>query len=121
MAVRCELAPALPRHGVDRVRHAGVAVQCGATLIPPEAFLAKPAIWLRALSQYKGLISPAPNFAYALATERIADDELDGVDLSCWRYALNGAEPVNASTMRAFTERFAAWGLRPEALNPVYG
>ena len=91
------------------------------TLIPPEAFLAKPAIWLRALSRYKGLISPAPNFAYALATERIADDELDGVDLSCWRYALNGAEPVNASTMRAFTERFAAWGLRPEALNPVYG
>jgi len=91
------------------------------TLIPPEAFLAKPAIWLRAISRYNGLISPAPNFAYALATERITDDELDGVDLSSWRYALNGAEPVNASTMRAFTERFAAWGLRPEALNPVYG
>lgn len=91
------------------------------TLIPPEAFLAKPAIWLRAISRYGAMISPAPNFAYALATERIADEELDGVDLSCWKYALNGAEPVNASTMRAFTERFSAWGLSPEALNPVYG
>lgn len=91
------------------------------TLIPPEAFLAKPAIWLRAISRYKGIISPAPNFAYALATERITDDELEGVDLSCWLFALNGAEPVNASTMRAFTDRFAQWGLRPEALNPVYG
>ena len=69
------------------------------TLIPPEAFLAKPAIWLRAISRYGAMISPAPNFAYALATERIADEELDGVDLSCWKYALNGAEPVNASTM----------------------
>ncbi len=91
------------------------------TLIPPEAFLAKPSIWLRAIGRYGALISPAPNFAYALATERIVDEELDGVDLSCWKYALNGAEPVNAATMRAFTDRFSAWGLCPEALNPVYG
>jgi fatty-acyl-CoA synthase len=91
------------------------------TLIPPEAFLAKPALWLRAISRYRGLISPAPNFAYALAVERIQDDQLEGVDLSCWRFALNGAEPTSADTMRAFIDRFAAWGLRPEALTPVYG
>ena len=91
------------------------------TLIPPEAFLAKPALWLRAISRYRGLISPAPNFAYALAVERIQDDQLEGVDLSCWRFALNGAEPTSADTMRAFIERFSAWGLRPEALTPVYG
>jgi fatty-acyl-CoA synthase len=91
------------------------------TLIPPEAFLAKPALWLRALSRYRGLISPAPNFGYALCTERIEDDELDGVDLSGWRFALNGAEPTSPDTMRAFTERFAAWGLRSTALTPVYG
>jgi len=91
------------------------------TLIPPEAFLAKPAIWLRALSKYKGLISPAPNFAYALCTERIDDEELDGVDLSEWRFALNGAEPTSPETMRAFTKRFSKWGLRSTALTPVYG
>jgi len=91
------------------------------TLIPPEAFLAKPALWLRAIGRYRGLISPAPNFAYALAVERIRDEQLEGVDLSCWRFALNGAEPTSADTMRAFIERFSAWGLRPEALTPVYG
>jgi len=91
------------------------------TLIPPEAFLANPALWLRAIGRYRAVISPAPNFAYALATERIDDAELDGVDLSCWRYALNGAEPVTPSTMRAFTERFQRWGLRSESLTPVYG
>lgn len=91
------------------------------TLIPPEAFLAKPALWLRAIGRYRALISPAPNFAYALATERIEDVELEGVDLSCWRYALNGAEPVMPSTMRAFIDRFEPWGLRPESLTPVYG
>jgi fatty-acyl-CoA synthase len=91
------------------------------TLIPPEAFLARPAIWLRTLSRYRGMISPAPNFAYALCVDRIRDEELEGCDLSCWRYALNGAEPIVPRTLRAFNDRFAPWGLRPEALTPVYG
>ena len=91
------------------------------TLIPPEAFLAKPAIWLRALSRYRGLISPAPNFAYALCTERVSDDEIAGIDLSGWRFALNGAEATSPETMRAFYERFAPYGLRETALTPVYG
>ncbi|MBM3464136.1 MAG: fatty acyl-AMP ligase [Armatimonadetes bacterium] len=91
------------------------------TLIPPELFLAKPAVWLRAISRHRATVSPAPNFAYSLCTERIQDDELSGVDLSSWRLALNGAEPVTAATMRAFTRRFAAWGLRAEAMTPVYG
>ena len=91
------------------------------TLIPPEAFLAKPAIWLRALSRYRGLISPAPNFAYALCTERITDEEIDGIDLSGWRFALNGAEATSPQTMREFHARFAPYGLRETALTPVYG
>jgi acyl-CoA synthetase (AMP-forming)/AMP-acid ligase II len=91
------------------------------TLIPPEAFLARPAIWLRALSRYRGMISPAPNFAYALCVDRIRDEELEGCDLSGWCYALNGAEPIAPKTLRAFNDRFAPWGLRPEALTPVYG
>jgi len=91
------------------------------TLIPPEVFLLRPAIWLRALSRYGGTISPAPDFAYAMCTERIRDEELDGCDLSSWTMALNGAEPIRASTLRAFAERFARWGFRSEALTPVYG
>lgn len=91
------------------------------TLLGPEVFVTRPAAWLRALSTYGGTVSPAPNFAYALCTDRIKDEELEGVDLSNWHYALNGAEPVAPEVLRAFQARFARWGLRPEALNPVYG
>ena len=91
------------------------------TLLPPEAFVARPALWLRALSASRATISPAPNFAYALAAERVRDDELEGVDLSNWRCALCGAETVVADTLRRFTARFAPYGFRAEALTPVYG
>ncbi len=91
------------------------------TLMGPELFLARPALWLRTLSQTRAVASPAPNFAYAYCLQRIEDTEMDGVDLSLWRVALNGAEPVSPDTLRAFAARFARWGLRPEALTPVYG
>ena len=91
------------------------------TLLPPEAFVARPALWLRALGRHSGTISPAPNFAYALATERIRDEEMAGIDLSPWRFALCGAETVVPEVLRAFAARFARWGFRPEALKPVYG
>ena len=97
-------------------------------LIPPENFLLKPALWLRAISRHRGTVSPAPNFAYGLCVDRITDEDLADVDgqgnpcdLSSWLLALNGAEPVSPATLRSFRERFAAWGLRPEALTPVYG
>jgi acyl-CoA synthetase (AMP-forming)/AMP-acid ligase II len=91
------------------------------TLIPPELFVARPAVWLRTISRYRATVSPAPNFAYGLCADRIRDEELDGVDLSSWRVALNGAEPVAAEVLRRFQRRFAAWGFRSEALTPVYG
>ena len=91
------------------------------TLIGPELFVVRPALWLRALSRYRGTISPAPNFAYSLCLHRISDAEMEGVDLSEWRTALNGAEAVAPSVSRAFIERFSRWGFRPEALTPVYG
>ncbi|MCB9665003.1 MAG: AMP-binding protein [Alphaproteobacteria bacterium] len=56
-----------------------------------------------------------------MCTERIRDDELDGVDLSSWRMALDGAEPIRPATLEAFAARFARWGFAPEALQPVYG
>ena len=91
------------------------------TLLPPEAFLARPALWLRALSKYGGTISPAPDFAYALCVERVRDDELHDVDLSRWVAALDGAEPIAPESLRAFAARFAPFGLRETAITPVYG
>ncbi len=90
-------------------------------LLGPEVFVARPAVWLRALSRYRAAISVAPNFAYGLCVDKIRDDQIEGVDLSAWRIALNGAEPVAPPVLRAFQERFARWGFRPEALTPVYG
>jgi len=91
------------------------------TLIPPELFLARPAIWLRAISRKRATISVAPNFAYGLCVRRIRDSEMEGVDLSSWRFALNGAEPVAPAVLRRFSERFAHNGFDSRALMPVYG
>ncbi|MBS1152443.1 MAG: AMP-binding protein, partial [Myxococcaceae bacterium] len=90
-------------------------------LLPPEAFLSRPAIWLRAISRHRATISPAPNFAYGLCLKRVRDEELVGVDLSHWTYALNGAEPISPEVMERFCERFGRYGFRREALMPVYG
>src|SRR3954470_984843 len=91
------------------------------TLLGPELFVARPVLWLRTLSRYRGTISPAPNFAYSLCVTRVSDQEMEGVDLSGWRTALTGAEPVAPAVLRALRDRFARWGFRPEALTPVYG
>ena len=90
-------------------------------LMSPELFIARPARWLQAISHYRASVSAAPHFAYALCLERIRDDELDGVDLSSWRLALDGAEAVTALTLERFYDRFRHYGLREEALTPVYG
>ena len=90
-------------------------------VMSPLSFLAAPERWLRAIHDYRGTLSGAPNFAYELCLRRITPERLAGLDLSSWRIAFNGAEPVNADTMARFTERFAACGLRPEAIAPVYG
>jgi acyl-CoA synthetase (AMP-forming)/AMP-acid ligase II len=90
-------------------------------LLGPELFLARPALWLRAISRHRGTVSPAPNFAYGLCLKRVRDEELAGCDLSSWQLALNGAEPVSVGVLRRFGERFAKFGLDPRALTPVYG
>jgi 1-acyl-sn-glycerol-3-phosphate acyltransferase len=87
----------------------------------PLAFLARPMRWLQAIHRHGGTISAAPNFAYELCLTRITDAQLEGLDLSRWRWALNGAEPVSPETLRRFAARFAPVGLHPEALAPVYG
>ena len=90
-------------------------------VMSPLAFLAQPARWLWAIHRQHGTLSGAPNFAYELCLKRVDDAQLAGLDLSRWRIAFNGAEPVNADTMARFAARFAPYGLRPEALAPAYG
>jgi 1-acyl-sn-glycerol-3-phosphate acyltransferase len=90
-------------------------------LMSPLGFLARPARWLQLLSRHRGTLSAAPNFAYELCARKVADEELAGVDLSAWRFALNGAEPVSPEAIRRFTGRFRRYGFRPEAMAPVYG
>jgi len=90
-------------------------------VMSPLAFLTRPERWLKAFQKYGGTISAAPNFAYELCVRKIADKDIEGVDLSGWRAALNGAEPVNPDTLDRFAERFARHGFRREAQLPVYG
>ncbi len=90
-------------------------------VMSPLAFLARPVSWLDAISRHRGTLSAAPNFAYALCASRIGDGELAGLDLSSWRIAFNGSEPVGARDLDRFAERFQSVGLRPEALCPAYG
>ncbi|HYG66702.1 MAG TPA: AMP-binding protein, partial [Anaeromyxobacteraceae bacterium] len=90
-------------------------------LVAPEHFLARPALWLRAIARHRGTLSPAPSFAYAYAAERVSDDELRGLSLASWRLALDGAEAVSADAMRRFAARFRPHGFDPASLVPVYG
>ncbi len=90
-------------------------------LMSPLRFLTRPERWLRAISEHRGTISAAPNFAYELCIARIKDSELKGIDLSSMRILANGAEAVLPSTLRAFQARFSALGLKASALRPVYG
>ena len=90
-------------------------------VMSPLAFLSRPERWLRAIHRHRGTLSPAPNFAYELCIRKIADKDLKGLDLSSWRAALNGAEPVQAGTLNRFASRFAPYGFRRESLLPVYG
>ncbi len=87
----------------------------------PLAFLSRPERWLWAVHHHRGTLAAAPNFAYELCTKKIADADIEGLDLSSWRAALNGAEPVNPETIERFTARFSRYGFRPDAMLPVYG
>ncbi len=93
-------------------------------LMSPLTFLSRPVRWLELIHHHRATLSAAPNFAYELCLGKIGDadlEKIEGFNLSSWRAALNGAEPVSPETMRRFTERFARFGFRPETMFPVYG
>ncbi|HEX6900157.1 MAG TPA: AMP-binding protein, partial [Thermoanaerobaculia bacterium] len=97
--------------------HAGA--RC--VLMSPVAFLQRPMRWLEAISRYRGTTSGGPNFAYELCLRKADPEVLAGLDLSTWRVAFNGAEPVRASTLERFAAAFAPSGFHREAFHPCYG
>ncbi|WP_194867533.1 type I polyketide synthase [Pseudoalteromonas sp. PPB1] len=90
-------------------------------LMSPDSFVQKPLRWLQAISDFKAEGTIAPNFAYDLCVRNISDEELDSLDLSHLRYAGNAAEPVRASTIREFSEKFASCQFNSVAFQPAYG
>lgn len=91
------------------------------TILSPRRFLQRPAEWLRAISDHGGTISFAPNFAYGFCVRRVRDIEIAALNLSRWRIAGCGAEPIQEATLLDFARRFAPAGFRKEALLPCYG
>ncbi len=90
-------------------------------VMSPLTFLARPERWLWAIHRHGGTLSGGPNFCYELCLRRVKDADVRGLDLSSWRFAFNGAEPVSPDTIVAFTKCFARWGFKAEAMAPVYG
>jgi fatty-acyl-CoA synthase len=91
------------------------------TFLPPLLFLKRPARWLDAISRHRGTISFGPNFAYALCVKRIKEQEMAGLDLSSWRVAGCGAEPIRAENLKAFAEKFSSVGFSEKAFVCCYG
>ncbi len=90
-------------------------------IMSPVAFLTRPQRWLWALHHHRATLSAAPNFAYELCLNKIDDADLEGLDLSRWRVAFNGAEAVSPDSVLRFCERFGRFGFQTEAMFPVYG
>jgi acyl carrier protein len=90
-------------------------------LMSPLAFLSRPVSWMRAIHRHRGTMSGGPNFSFELCLRRIADEDMEGIDLSSWRFAFNAAEPVSPETIVEFEKRFGRYGLRKNCLSPSYG
>src|SRR5687767_9436440 len=90
-------------------------------LMSPLAFLSRPSSWLRAIHRHGRTIPGRPNFSYELCLRRIPDHELEGLDLSSWRFAFNGAEPVSPETMIGFSRKFSTCKFNRNSMSPVYG
>jgi 8-amino-7-oxononanoate synthase len=112
-----------PYHDMGLVAGILEPVFLGASMVlmPPASFIQRPSRWLRAIHKYGATTSGAPNFAFQHCLDRIPPEELEGVDLSSWRTAFNGAEPIRMQTLDRFIDRFSALGFRGDAFFPSYG
>ena len=96
-----------------------VGARC--VLMSPAAFLQSPFRWLQAISYAKATTSGGPNFAYDLCVRKISEDQRAQLDLSSWKVAFNGAEPIRPATLERFAKAFEPCGFNAEAFHPCYG
>tara|TARA_R110002110_G_scaffold415857_2_gene658525 strand:- start:6922 stop:9645 length:2724 start_codon:yes stop_codon:yes gene_type:complete len=90
-------------------------------IMSPLQFLTRPERWLWAIHYHRATISAGPNFSYDLCVKRVKPESIEGLDLSSWRLALNGAEAVNPNTVESFIQKFKTYGFNENAYFPVYG
>ncbi|HEY2294285.1 MAG TPA: beta-ketoacyl synthase N-terminal-like domain-containing protein, partial [Thermoanaerobaculia bacterium] len=90
-------------------------------LMAPAFVLQSPLLWLSSISRHRATHSGAPNFAYDLCARAITPEQRAGLDLRCWRMALNGAEPIRRETLDRFAAAFRDCGFSPRAFCPGYG
>lgn len=100
---------------------APVAVGVEAILMSPQAFMRSPMAWLRAISHFRVHSSGGPNFAYDMVTRAAIQDDANRLDLSCWRTAYCGAEPINEASLQRFASHMESRGFSTQALFPCYG
>jgi acyl-CoA synthetase (AMP-forming)/AMP-acid ligase II len=108
-------------HVEEAVRGGRDPDHAASVLASPLAVVKRPIRWLQGISHYRATTSGGPNFSYDMCVQRIRAEDCEGLDLSSWEVAFNGAEPIRADTMRAFSEKFRPHGFRSSAFFPVYG
>ena len=110
-------------HDMGLILNALQSLYIGAlcVLMAPVSFMQRPLSWLRAIHDYRAEVAGGPNFAFDLCVRRHRPEEIHGIDLSCWKVALNGAEPVRASTIDRFASTFAPYGFDAKSIHPAYG
>ncbi|PWG08476.1 AMP-binding protein [Streptomyces sp. V2] len=119
--VSCSWLPLFHDMGLIGTLLAPALTGADCLLMPPEDFLRDPGRWLRMISRHRGTATTAPNSGYLYALRRTSPEQVAELDLSSWRVALNGAEPVDPELLRRFTGHFAPAGFRSTAFLPVYG
>jgi len=110
-------------HDMGMVGFLTVPMTCGLELVSvtPVEFLGRPLLWADLITKYRGSVTAAPNFGYAVLARQLARAEDGAFDLSTMRFALNGAEPIDPDAVTAFTTAGARFGLRPQAVVAAYG
>lgn len=110
-------------HDMGLILNALESLYVGAlcVLLAPVSFIQRPLGWLRAIHDYRAEVAGGPNFAFDLCVRRHRADEMRDIDLSCWRLAFNGAEPVRAKTIERFAATFGPYGFDAKSSHPAYG
>jgi acyl-CoA synthetase (AMP-forming)/AMP-acid ligase II len=110
-------------HDMGLILNVLQAIYAGAAciLLSPVSFLQRPLIWLRAISDFGAEVAGGPNFAFDHCVARLQPQQMEGVNLSCWKVAMNAAEPVRSASLQRFATAFAPYGFDPQAFYPCYG